>query len=62
MINYQLNDEQENKFREWQKSKAKVTGSCIGGSYTICFTPTSIGLIVTAKCMDGTELDLTEDF
>lgn len=32
----------------------------IGGAITYCFTPTSLGVIMTVKCTCGKELDITD--
>lgn len=61
MRTFELSDEQEKKFNEWREAKGKeVYVGAVGGAYDFCFTPTGIGTIVTVKCADGTELDLTE--
>lgn len=41
------------------KSGKREVGA-IGGAYTWCFTPTSIGTILHIKCACGKKLDLTE--
>jgi hypothetical protein len=56
---FTLTEEQMEKFNEWRKSK-DLKQVAIGGAYTFCFTPTGIGIFETVKCIDGTELDLTE--
>jgi hypothetical protein len=53
---------QEAKAEAWRKEITKttpVTGP-IGGHFTYCFTPTSIGIIVKLKHYKGEEIDLTD--
>jgi hypothetical protein len=40
-------------------SAVRYTGA-IGGAYTWCFTPTSIGVVCKLKCSCGEELDFTD--
>lgn len=35
-------------------------GGTIGGVYTYCFTPTTIGTVKTVKCACGHKMDLTD--
>ena len=55
-----LSKKQYDKYNDWRKSKGEVYVGAVGGAYTCCFIPTGIGTIVTVKCADGTELDLTD--
>ena len=55
-----LSKKQYDKYNDWRKSKGEVYVGAVGGAYTFCFIPTGIGTIVTVKCADGTELDLTD--
>lgn len=57
---FELTEEQIKKYEEWRSSKKGSYRGPIGGGYTFCFTPISIGVIVVVKCDDGTHLDLTE--
>jgi hypothetical protein len=57
---FELNQEQMVKFDNWRKKKGRVDVGTIGGGYTFCFTPTSLGVIVNVKCADNTELSLTD--
>ncbi len=53
---------QEAKAEAWRKEitkKTPVTGP-IGGHFSYCFTPTSIGIIVKVKHYKGEEIDLTD--
>lgn len=60
--------EQDKKVRESQKgSEYEHYGlpyyGAIGGAYTFCFTPTSIGMCVSVENgSTGEKLDLTDDF
>lgn len=64
-MKFELTKEQEKKFKSWKKEKYKSglsdsAAGAAGGIWTISFTPTGLGTIVIAKCIDKTELDLTE--
>ena len=61
MRTFTLTDEQESKFDTWRKEKGKLPSAAIGGAFTFCFTPTSIGPMVEAVCFDGSKIDLTDD-
>lgn len=72
MLIFKITDSQERKLKEWQGQHPckfrkpggtfRYTGS-FGGADTFHFTPTSIGgVLVTAHCACGAEIDLTEDF
>jgi hypothetical protein len=63
---FNLNSAQIKKFNTWRKEKNKankgeVYAGAVGGAYSFCFTPTGIGTLVTVKCIDGTELDITDE-
>ena len=60
MIKFELTEEEEKKFDEWRKSTGEVYVGAIGGAYEFSFIPTGLGTIITIKCADGTELDLTD--
>ena len=60
METFELSEEQIKKYEEWRSRKKGSYRGPIGGGYTFCFTPTSIGVTVVVKCDDGTHLDLTE--
>lgn len=57
---FELSEAQEKKFEEWVKDKKVTNVGPIGGAYTFCFTRTGLGTFVIVKCVDGTELDLTD--
>lgn len=57
---FELSEEQVKKFRAWQATKPEKYLGAIGGGFSIEFIMTSIGHFTTAKCWDGTKLDLTE--
>jgi hypothetical protein len=67
---FELTDEQWEKVKAWQiemdAKTAKEQGrdrpyhGAIGGAYTFCFIPTSIGLITKVKHYSGEELDVTD--
>ena len=57
-----LTDEEMAKFDKWLDTKdlKRYTGA-IGGRFTYCYTPTSIGTIVKIKDnLDGDELDVSD--
>ena len=65
MKRFELTDQQEAKFLEWRKEKYKngmkdSMAGAAGGIFSFTFTPTSLGLLVKATCLDKTEIDLTE--
>lgn len=51
------------KVVEWVKNHScelkEYSGAC-GGRITYSFTPTSLGVVIKAKCACGEELDLTD--
>lgn len=62
---FQLDVGQRARLGEWlTKHDARCqfarNGSAIGGRLTICFTPTSLGTFVAAKCACGGEVGLTD--
>lgn len=58
---FEINREQFKKLRKWQNSLPKLSDkSTIGGAYTYEFTPTSLGLVIFVKRVDGREINLTE--
>lgn len=57
---FELSEEDVRKFDDWRKSKENLPVSTMGGAYEFCFTPTGVGNIVKVKCIDETELDLTD--
>lgn len=68
MYNFVLDDEQREKFEEWNrkhKKKCKYGDSmhqgAIGGRLTFSFTPTSLGEIVNVKCACNEGIDLTSN-
>lgn len=58
------------KGHNWQKAhdaekhippgKTYRYSGAIGGAYTWCFTPTSIGTIASIRCSCGEKLDITD--
>lgn len=57
---FELDEKQVAKLKAWQEKKGEIYVGAIGGAYEFCFIPTSAGHIVHVKCVDGTELDLTD--
>jgi len=63
MKNFELTDEQMEKWEEWKETLPKLDEGhfgAVGGGYSFEFTPTGIGTLVKAKRADGHEIDLTE--
>ena len=72
-IELQIPDDEWKRIEEWKERHFKkckfytkkhgieeqYTGA-IGGTYTYCVTPTSIGTVVKAKCACGEEFDATD--
>jgi len=58
-MTFTLSAEQVKKFSEWVKEK-QLKSTAIGGSYTVCFTPTGLGNIAEVRCVDGTSITLTD--
>ncbi len=56
---FRLSPSQVKDFKDWSKDKV-IPSTAIGGAYTVCFTPTSIGDFVEVRCVDGTVLNLTD--
>lgn len=62
-MSFEVTPEQQAQFNAWREKKNKKIrskGELPNNTYTWCFTPTGIGLGLTVKCSDGTEIDLTE--
>ena len=62
---FSLSPKQIEKFEKWRKKKNKKNGEpyvgAIGGSYSFIFIPTSLGTISKVRCVDGNEVDLTDE-
>ena len=62
-MKFELNKNQVKMYEEWF-SKHKEECSCdvgaIGGRLSFRFTPVSLGMIVSAECLCGKGIDLTE--
>jgi hypothetical protein len=58
---FELNEEQKEKLNTWIRSKAVVYEGAIGGRYSFCFTPNSLGQVVTVTdIIKKDTLDLTD--
>ncbi len=55
-----LSQAQKLKFKEWAKENRLAYAGAVGGEYTFCFTPTSIGTVIKVKHATGAELDLSD--
>jgi hypothetical protein len=48
------------KWMDQHKCKCKGSATTIGGRFTYVFTPTSIGVFITVKCVCGKHISLDE--
>lgn len=57
-------DAENEKLQKWLEEMHSKFGEkyygAIGGAITYSFTPTGLGVVFTAKHVDGGEIDLTE--
>ncbi len=64
---FKISNEDNEKIAEWRKVHIpdcvvytnKEKGA-IGGLYTFCFTPTSLGTVTIIKCACGEEFNFTD--
>ena len=66
---FDVSKEQRELVKKWQEDHDKAKhikpgeihryAGAIGGTYTWCFTPTSIGMATNVKCSCGEEIDIT---
>jgi len=59
-MKFELNKKQEAKLNKWLKEQKDTYAGAAGGSLTYEFTPTGLGEIVSVKCVNGNELNLTD--
>ncbi len=60
-MTFNIEGEELKKLLKWQKQFKFVPLGAIGGSYSYCFTPTSLGVVITCKNnANGEEIDVTE--
>ena len=61
-MKFELDPEEIKKLNNWLKTKdLKKYSGTIGGRFTYCFTPTSLGIVVKVKDgIDEDEIDLTD--
>ncbi len=55
-----LSDVEYRKFYEWAQQFRDFNAGCIGGQFTFCFTPTSIGVQITVRHATGASIDVTD--
>ena len=60
-INEWIDNHEKEKHMRPNGSKYYFRGGAIGGSYTYCFTPTSIGTFGSIKCTCGEEFTFQEE-
>lgn len=68
---FELSEDQYNKIEFWDKAHKcslqpkygmrKYCGA-IGGAISMTFTPTSLGMVIEAKCACGNSIDVSRDF
>ncbi len=63
--NFCLTDEEYETIEKWANTHEcgcrhidRPSLSCCGGEISVIFTPTSIGTIISARCLCGKELEL----
>jgi hypothetical protein len=62
-IGYAFTKKQIRQLNKWKKDNNlnfADGGSVVGGAFTYCFTPTSIGTLVVVKHVFGKEINLTD--
>jgi hypothetical protein len=69
-IGFYLSKEEFEKAKSWMKAhdlekhiepgETRRYSGAIGGAYTWCFTPTSLGTVCTIKCSCDANIDLTD--
>jgi hypothetical protein len=59
-MKFELTEAQVRKFRAWESTKPNQYLGTIDKGFTISFIIIGTGLFSSAKCWDGTEIDLTE--
>jgi len=58
---FSLNEKRQAMYDEWYKHSClrHHEAGAIGSSVTFTITPTSLGLVIGARCVCGSEIDLT---
>ena len=61
--NFKLTDEEYNTIKEWAnnhkcpcKCGDRRSLSCSGGEISVTFTPTAIGIVISANCICGEKI------
>lgn len=62
---FKIEDKELAKLNKWMKSKKFIPSGTIGGRFTYCFTPTTLGVVVKiqdelGKSEKDREIDVTE--
>lgn len=61
IMSFSISEQQLVKINNWIKGHEKLPVGAIGGRYTYCFTPTSLGVIITVKdILANQEIDVTD--
>ena len=59
IMTFELTEKQKEKLAAWKVSLLKEPPSAVGGAFSYCFTPTSLGLGVRVEYFDGQSIDIT---
>lgn len=57
---FELTEDEYRKFYEWAQQFRGFNAGAIGGQFTFCFSPTTIGTQVIVKHASGVQIDLTD--
>ena len=61
---YEFSEKEQATLDEWikemQEKEKNSIKPAIGGAYTYCFTPTSVGTAVVVQHANGEEIDITD--
>ncbi len=66
MSTFKISNEDSQKIAEWREGHlpdcvyTDQNQGAIGGLYTFCFTPTSLGTVTVIKCSCGEEFNFTD--
>jgi hypothetical protein len=57
---FQMSEKEWQTYLDWEKTLPVLPSTTIGGSTTFCFTPTSVGVGINVRRVDGHEKDITD--
>lgn len=58
IMKFELTKDQVKILKAWQEELGVVEEGAIGGRWTFCFTPTSIGMVIKVKDSAGQDADI----